>query len=120
VQDPSLDPTEVSFLDDDPHDGNLYPKRLTLPLHQDPISESARGVPGRPRYGYPLCWSRPGFEWCPYLPAVASFHYPIFRGMTSAKIVRAETGWKLRDEDIFLWSSVEFVMLRAIEAAGSR
>jgi len=39
--------------------------------------------------------------------------------MTSAKIVRAGTGWKLRDEDIRLWSSVEFVILKIIGAAGS-
>lgn len=39
--------------------------------------------------------------------------------MTSAKIVRAGSGWKLRDEDIRLWSSVEFVMLKTIAAVGS-
>lgn len=93
--------------------------RLVPPLRRDPIPEVARGPPGRPRYGYPLCLSQPNFEWHPYLPAVSSFHYPIFRGMTSAEIIYTGLGWKLRDQDILLWSSVEFVMLKLIEVAGS-
>jgi hypothetical protein len=39
--------------------------------------------------------------------------------MTSAEIVDTGTGWKLRDQDILLWTSVEFVMLKTIEAVGS-
>jgi hypothetical protein len=111
------DPTEVSFVDSDPHHGNLWPleidvrgRRNTIPL--------AKSVPGQPQHGYPLCWSRPGFEWYPYLPATCSFHYPIFRGMRSASIVSTGSGWKLQDEDILHWSSVEFVILRTINVLG--
>jgi len=110
------DPTAASHVDNDAHNGGLRPNILPLPLCRDPIPETVRGAPGRARYGYPLCFSEPGFEWHPYLPAVTSFHYPIFRGMTSAKIIRTGSGWKLRDEDILLWTSVEFVMLKVIQA----
>jgi len=120
VCDSTTDPTEISFVDDDPHGGNLYPEQLPLPLHRDPIPETSRGPPGRPRYGYATCVSQPGFEWHPYLPAVTSFHYPIFRGMKSAKVIRTGSGWRLSDEDVLLWSSVEFVMLKTIAAVGSR
>lgn len=111
------DPTEVLFVDSDPHHGNLWPSEIDIRCRKDPIPP-ASVVPGRPRYGYPLCWSRPGFEWYPYLPAVCSFHYPIFRGMKSTRIVSTGSGWKLRDEDILHWSSVEFVILRAINILG--
>ena len=40
--------------------------------------------------------------------------------MTSAKIIHDGSGWRLRDEDILLWCSVEFVMLKTIMAIGSR
>lgn len=113
----NLDPTEVSFVDSDPHHGNLWPSEIDIRRRKDPIPQ-ASVVPGRPRHGFPLCWSRPGFEWYPYLPAVCSFHYPIFRGMKSAAIVSTGSGWKLRDEDILHWSSVEFVILRAINILG--
>ena len=49
-------------------------------------------------------------------PVVLSFHYPIFWGITSAKLIFTGSGWSLRDEDIRLWASVEFIMLKLIEA----
>jgi hypothetical protein len=116
-QDERNDPTEVSFVESDRHHGNLWPVEVNVPRHRDPIPVAAV-VPGQTRHGYPLCWSRPGFEWYPYLPAVCSLHYPVFRGMRSAAIVRSESGWKLRDEDILHWSSVEFVMLKTINIIG--
>jgi hypothetical protein len=119
MQDPNADPTEVEFVELDPHHGNLWPVEVDLTRRPDPIPETARGHPGKPRYGYPLCWSRTNFEWYPYLPAVSSFHYPIFRGMQSARIVSTGSGWKLRDEDIFLWASVEFVLLKTIQILGA-
>jgi len=109
----------VSFVEFDSHHGNLWPVEVDLSRRHDPIPESARGNPGQPRYGYPLCWSRTNFEWYPYLPAVSSFHYPIFRGLRSAKIVSTDLRWKLRDEDILLWSSIEFVMLKTIRVLGA-
>lgn len=39
--------------------------------------------------------------------------------MKSAKVVSAGSGWKLRDEDIRLWSSVEFVMSKTIQVLGA-
>lgn len=36
--------------------------------------------------------------------------------MASAKIISTGSGWKLRDEDILLWTSVEYVMLELIKA----
>jgi hypothetical protein len=40
--------------------------------------------------------------------------------MKSARIVSTGSGWKLTDEDILLWSSVEFVMLKTIRILGAR
>ena len=111
------DPTEVSWVEQDPHHGNLWPAEVNMRRERDPIP-SAAVFPGQTRYGYALCWSRPGFEWYPYLPAVCSFHYPIFRGMTSATIISTGSGWKLRDEDIQRWSSVEFVLQKTISIVG--
>ena len=113
------DPTDVDFVESGSHDGNLYPVEVKVLPDRDPIPESARGFPGEKRYGYPLCFSRPGYEWVPYLPAVSSFHYPIFRGMKSARIINTGGGWRLRDEDILLWTSVEYVILKAIHALAS-
>jgi len=118
-RDPRNDPTAIDVVDGDPHHGNLWPVEVDFSERYDPVPEPDGGNRGRIRYGYPLCFSRTNFEWYPYLPAVSSFHYPIFRGMTSARIVSNGFGWKLRDEDILLWSSVEFVMLRTIQVMGA-
>jgi hypothetical protein len=97
-------------------DDNLYPLALDLPLKYDPIPRTVRGPSRRARYGYPICWSKDGFEWHPYLPAVISFHYPIFRGMSQyPDIIHDNLGYKLKDEEIRLWANVEFVMLKTIE-----
>ena len=110
------DPTDVSCVELDPHSGNLTPVEIDMTGRRDPIHPY--DVQGPKRYGYPLCWSRTGFEWYPFMPAVCSFHYPIFQAMVKAQIVSTGSGWKLRDEDILHISNVEHVLLETIKATG--
>jgi hypothetical protein len=77
----------------------------------------------RKRWGYPICWSRDGYEWCAYLPAVCDYNYPIFQGMSrTPNIVTTEDSrYKLDDEEIKRWSNVECVMVNVAKVlAGGR
>lgn len=62
-------------------------------------------------HGYPICWAQSNDEWHPYLPAMFSFSYPIFRGMsTDPLIIHDKSGYRLTDEEISLWRNVEYVI----------
>lgn len=59
-----------------------------------------------------MCFSKSNLEWYPFLPAVFTFQYPVFRGMSAnPHVTRHSSGWKLTDEDIALWHAVETVMI---------
>jgi hypothetical protein len=73
-------------------------------------------VEPKKQYGYPICWSKEGFEWYPYLPAVVRFHYPIFRGMSAnPEITYDGSGFRLEDQEISLWMNIEHVMTTTCE-----
>jgi hypothetical protein len=114
----STDPYRIGTVSASHHKGdNLFPSLLELPLPHDPTS-SYEVEPKRKRpYGYPICWSKEGFEWYPYLPAVVSYRYPIFRGVSpDAEIIYDGSGYRLKDEDLCLWANVEHVMTTACHA----
>ena len=95
---------------------NLFPSRLWSPSGETLASPQAPR-----RYGYPICWSQDGYEWCPYLPAVVNFKYPIFRGMTyPPRVYHDGSGYSLAKEEIALWQNIEFVMHKVAGAAGHR
>ena len=109
------DPVIIQTVSIDPSD-NLFPSKLPLPLQRDPIRRLQK-APIRKAYGYPICWCKLNFEWYPYLPAVVSFKYPIFRGMsTDPPLIHDRLGYKLSDEDISRWKNVEHVMTMAVLA----
>jgi hypothetical protein len=114
---PEHDPPHIQILwVSEDKDANLFPSRLPLPLLRDPI-QRFRGGRVQKAYGYPICWSQPNFEWYPYLPAVVTFNYPIFRLMsTDPTIIHGPSGYKLSDDDISLWRNVEYVISTAIRA----
>jgi hypothetical protein len=119
-QDTNKDPTVVQKVTvGDDKDDNLFLSRLP-PRSGSGIFPIPLEEPSRVRYGYPICWSQKNYEWYPYLPAVFDWHYPIFRGVSrNPDIIYDGTGYRLNDEQMALWQSIEFVMLTVSKAAGS-
>lgn len=91
-----------------PHTGRAY----SLQLEDD--------APEGKIYGYPICWSQQDYEWCAYLPAVISFRYPIFAGMSRyPDIIHDSKGYRIKDDEIKMWQNVEFVMVTVMNIIGS-
>jgi len=90
---------------------------IQRPLRRNPIPMGSRGVETTPVHGFPVRWCSAGLEWYPYLPAVSSFHYPIFRGMnTSPHIVHETAGYVVEPSVVAHWSTVEQAMFKTIES----
>ncbi|KAF9790256.1 hypothetical protein BJ322DRAFT_1103923 [Thelephora terrestris] len=117
-EDPKHDPETIkSVWNSDDRDANLFPDPLSVPLKRDPFPHY--GSMKNP-HGYPICWSEPNYEWYPYLPAVISFKYTLFLGMsTNPNITHNGSGYKLDDEQISLWGNIEYVLCAAISAIGA-
>lgn len=114
-EDRTRDPKRISTMDiSDSREDNLFPSLLGGPLEG---SSSALEASRVKRYGYPICWSRQGYEWYPYLPAVTKFHYPIFNGLSySPDIIHDGHGYRLKPEEVTLWQNIEYTLL-AVSAA---
>lgn len=59
----------------------LFPEILPQPLSRNPIPLESRPAPAEPIRGFPVYWPVPNMAWLPCLPAVVSYHYPVFRNM---------------------------------------
>jgi hypothetical protein len=94
----------------------LFPLLLSKPLRRNPTPSESRSGPSQKVHGFPIRWSRPGFMWLPYLPAVISYHYPLFRGMNmNPRIVPGADGGFVLDPDVVThWTNIEHVLSRVI------
>lgn len=88
----------------------LYPALIIFPLQRNPIPPECRGE--EPVRGFPIRWPIQIYPWCPYLPAVVSYHYRIFTGMVAptAGPVHMGSSYGLDTETIRRWDAVEWVM----------
>lgn len=118
--DRSRDPRRIHTIPvSDDADDNLFPSKLEGPSHSG--LPSAKQTPGGGRYGYPICWSKRGYEWYPYLPAVVNSRHPIFRGMRfPPDIIHDGSGYRLKDDEMSTWQNVEYVMDVVAKLLGSR
>jgi hypothetical protein len=116
-EDPRHDPSVVKdiWVSED-KDANLFSSRLPYPLQRDPLSRGFSLRRSEKRYGYPICWSQKNYEWYPYLPSVVTFHYSVFRGMsTNPEVAHDGKGWRLGDEELALWRNVEYIMTKTAD-----
>ena len=116
-QDPSCDPPNL-------HEYDLlreYPQarvlELTQPLPRNPIPPEFRAPGGAPIYGFAATGPSDPSSWHPYLPAVISYHYPIFSWMGVSPELELRNGLlQLPEKVIYRWSAVETVICRTIKA----
>ena len=117
MQDPECYPTAVRTTDL----GNvkydiLFPSLLPLPLRWNPVPSESRPAPADAIRGFPIRWSVTELVWLPYLPAVVTYHYPIFRNMDrSPRVVEVEGGFGLDRSAIDHWSNIESIVRTTIE-----
>jgi len=119
-EDPICDPVEVVPVETrNPKYAVLYPALIERQLRRNPVplecrvEDSVRGFPIRsPVQAYP---------WCPYLPAVVSYHYRIFSGMAAVPTPKPDRDgphFRLDGGLISKWAAVERVMRDTIEHIG--
>lgn len=116
-QDPACDPAVIKTTDlQNIKYDILFPELLPTPLRRNPVPSESRPMQSDPLRGFPIRWSVPELVWAPYLPAVVTYHYPIFRNMVrSPEIIAVEGGFVLQPTAVAHWSNVEHVMQNLIE-----
>jgi len=94
----------------------LFPELLPLPLRRNPIPSESRPAPADPIRGFPIRWSIPRLLWLPYLPAVVTYHYPIFRNMNRSPGIKVvELGFVVDPSAVTHWSNIESVIRITID-----
>ena len=112
-KDPACDPSIV--LKPPSVDMPLLSWRVQSILRRNPIYDKSGGV--KRVSSFPIRWCISGLEWYPFLPATASFQYPIFAGMElNPPIVHDVEGYRLEPLVIAHWSSVELVISGTIQS----
>ena len=94
----------------------LFPKLLQRPSAQNP--DPSRSGPGaRPTTrGFPIYWCVADLVWLPFLPAVVTYHHPIFTDMNRyPDVIHVENGFILDSSAVRHWYSVEFIIRTATE-----
>ena len=113
-QDPSCDPTVVkpTTTGSKPYKYDfLFPELLPLPPPRNPVPSESRPPPTDPIRGFPIRWFSAELPWLAYLPAVITYHYPIFTSMNRSPDIESDRGkFKLSQPVINHWSNVESVM----------
>jgi hypothetical protein len=133
-RDPACDPTAIETVDPNNKDLKytvIFSKILPLPVRRNPIPLESRPAPAEALRGFPICWFVPELAWLPYLPAVVTYHYPIFRNMNRSPDVVAAgegfaanpsvSGFVLDPTVVLQWSNVESAMqkmIRELETQG--
>ncbi|KAF9782439.1 hypothetical protein BJ322DRAFT_1111302 [Thelephora terrestris] len=117
-EDPKHNPETIkSVWNSDDRNANLFPDPLSVPLKHNPFPHYG---PVKNPHGYPICWAEPKYEWYPYHPAVISFKYTLFLGMsTNPNIMHNWSGYKLDDEQISLWGNIEYILCATISVIGA-
>jgi hypothetical protein len=120
-QNPADDPRHIRTVSNsDDKDDNLFPSKIGRPLHTSFLGFPSEEDSERGQYGYPICYSKEGYEWYPYLPAVVKFHYPIFKVMSrTPDILYDGSGYGLCNDEKIMWQNVEYVMIKTAQAIGS-
>jgi hypothetical protein len=94
----------------------LFPENLSEPPPRNPIPSESRPTSASKIKGFPIRWFNPEMPWLPYLPAVVSYHYPIFINMNrSPEIVSTEEGFALEPAVVEHWNNIESVMVATID-----
>lgn len=90
----------------------LHDQLLSPPLQRNPIPTDFRPGSASQIRGYPIRWSETEMMWLPYLPAVTSYHYPIFRNVNrSPKLIARGSGdWVIDPDVVAHWSNIEHVI----------
>ena len=89
---------------------------LSHPLQRNPVPSESRSASADPTRGFPIRWLVPSLTWLPYLPAVVTYHYPIFRSMErSPGVVSVEGGFAVDPLVASHWSNVESIMRTTID-----
>lgn len=89
------------------------PRPAPAPPSEGSRRPRSRDVKAPPVRGFLVRRPAAGLEWYLCLPAVMTFHYPVFRGMvTSPRIIYNEKRYSLETSVI----NVELVMIKTIQS----
>jgi hypothetical protein len=96
----------------------LFPEMLSPPLCRNPVPKESRPPLAETLYGFPIRWSQANLIWLPYLPAVVSYHYPIFRNTDQRPKIVFRQDWLIKLGTPKMVTPAGFVELYNAIAAG--